>query len=160
MWAMRQGMSLEHLDLSGNAINQFGFRAMTVNHLGRGLTYLDLENNQINLENVRLDSPDADLPEMQNLVHLNLGNNRFGDAYIDRLINELPNCTVLTSLNLRDIGATDAAVAALPYALERLPLLKYLRLTTNPQITADMKQQIQTAWLRHHTNTDDLRMDP
>ena len=159
MWAMRQGMSLQYLDLSDNGINAHGFRVMTVNHIGRGLTYLDLENNHIHLENLPDDLPDTDLPEMQSLVDLNLANNRFGDAYIDRLINELPNCTVLTSLNLRDIRATDAAVAALPHALEQLPQLQRLQLTTN-LFTAAMKQQIRTAWLRHHTNTRGLFLDP
>ena len=160
IWASNNGMPLTHLDLSDNGIGPFGFADMTQNHVGRGLTYLNFQNNHIDLQNLPDDTPITELPEIASLVHLNLANNRLGDNYIRRLIVELPTCTALTTLNLRDIGVTDAGVRGLPHAIERLPLLTHLRLTTNNQITEPMRHRIETAWLRMNDNTDDLHMDP
>ena len=87
LWAMNSGeLQLTHLDLSCNNIGNYGFNNLTINHIGRGLTYLNLENIQIDL--LQQDEP-VRLPDMQSLVHLSLANNIWCDNYVQRLLLEL-----------------------------------------------------------------------
>jgi len=111
IWAFNNGMSMTHLDFSDNVIGQIVFADMTQNRVGRGLTYLNFQNNHNNLQG---DIHTVQLPEMQSLVHLRLGNNRLGDNYVGSLVAQLPTCTDLTQLDLRDTDVTDAGVRGLP----------------------------------------------
>ena len=155
MWAYNNGMSLTHLDVSHNRIGPTGFTDMTQDGLGRGLKYLNLETNGIDL-------PDG-LPvqlQMDTLVYLNLGDNRFGDDYIGRLIRGLSTATALTTLDLHNTGVETQGVRGLPKAIRELSQLTRLKLTHNPLITEGMRREILTAWLDMGKDIEKLDMDP
>jgi Ran GTPase-activating protein (RanGAP) involved in mRNA processing and transport len=116
-WVINFGnLPLTHFDLSDNRIGKHGFNHLALNHIGHGLTYLNLAHNHIQL----LQHEDVRLPEMDSLVHLKLNGNRLDNKYVQLLLLELelPKCRALTFLDLRTTGLTDAGVLTLPRSIK------------------------------------------
>lgn len=149
LWAMNSGvLELTHFDLSHNNIGNPGFNNLTMNHIGRGLTYLNLAHNHIQLQE---DEP-VRLPEMESLVHLSLADNILCDNYVQRLLLELedPRCRALTSLDLTNTSLTDAGVLTLPRAIKARPTMTRLWLAGNHRLRQETRKVIGKAWLETH----------
>jgi hypothetical protein len=149
LWAMNSGvLQLTHFDLSHNNIGNPGFNNLTMNHIGRGLTYLNLAHNHIQLQ----EHEPVRLPDMESLVHLSLADNILCDNYVQRLLLELedPRCRALTSLDLTNTSLTDAGVLTLPRAIKARPTMTRLWLTGNHRLRQETREEIGKAWLETH----------
>jgi len=158
LWAMNSGvLQLTHFDLSHNNIGNPGFNNLTINHIGRGLTYLNLQNIGIHLQ----EDESMRLPEMESLVHLSLADNVLCDNYVQRLLLELedPRCSALTYLDLDNTDLTDAGVLTLPRAIKAHPTMTRLRLTGNHQLTQEKRTEIRNAWRETHRTMLGLVME-
>ena len=99
--ALQQCISLQHLDLSNNALSNESapLLARALPHCTK-LQHLDLSDNRLR------DDAGADLAqlltELPMLEHLNLSSNYLGANSADNLAWALPRCMALTYVNLQD----------------------------------------------------------
>ncbi len=131
--ALGNPISLTHLDLSGNNIDEDGIEILSVRNLN-SLTSLNLSYNpEIGSDGLNNVLPAAS-KKFTSLSYLDLSGNELGD---DSVFSELTIFTTLTSLNLSDNQINDVS------ELMNLTNLTYLNLSGN-QINDDGAKMLAT----------------